>query len=203
MSLRVVQVTFHPDPERRAPEALLHARFSLVSSAIGAARSGVDVSVVQAANESRTIERDGVPFHFVDDVRAAPMRLNGTLRVPRRPSRLIEHVVGLKPQVVHVHGLNYPLAIRQLTRALRGVPVLAQDHGSAPLTGLRRDAQRWALRPLAGVAFTAREQAVPFVETSVFPPSLPVFEVLGGSNHFTPGDVGEARAATGLFGDPC
>jgi glycosyltransferase involved in cell wall biosynthesis len=53
------------------------------------------------------------------------------------------------------------------------------------------------------VAFTHRDQARPFVQAGVLPPSLPVFEVLESSSRFTPGDGGEARRATGLAGDPC
>jgi glycosyltransferase involved in cell wall biosynthesis len=34
-------------------------------------------------------------------------------------------------------------------------------------------------------------------------PELPVFEILESSSHFTVGDQDVARAATGLYGDPC
>jgi glycosyltransferase involved in cell wall biosynthesis len=53
------------------------------------------------------------------------------------------------------------------------------------------------------VAFTAREQAAPFVEGGVFRKDLAVFEAIEGSSTFTPGDQATARAKCGLFGDPC
>ncbi|HKG91060.1 MAG TPA: glycosyltransferase family 4 protein [Gemmatimonadaceae bacterium] len=202
-ALRVVQVGFHVDPQGRDAEALLGAWPTLPGVAAGAARAGVEVTVVQAAARRQTLERDGVVYHFVDDARARPLRLPGGVRLPRRPARLLERVASLAPDVVHVQGLHYPLAARQLARALPGVPLLVQDHASRAPAGWRRVAWRWGHAPIAGVAFTAREQAAPFFEARAIPAGLPVFEVIEGSTAFTPGDQDAARRETGLFGDPC
>jgi glycosyltransferase involved in cell wall biosynthesis len=83
------------------------------------------------------------------------------------------------------------------------VCLFIQDHGSLPPGGWRSTAWRWALRPTAGVAFTAREQAAPFIDAGVLRRDVPVFEVVEGSSTFTPGDQAQARALTGLHGDPC
>jgi glycosyltransferase involved in cell wall biosynthesis len=109
----------------------------------------------------------------------------------------------MAPDVIHVHGLVYPLAVHQLARAFRGTPVLVQDHGTRPPQGWMRTAWRLASQSMAGVAFTARQQAAPFVDARVFRADLPVFEVIEGSSTFVPGDREAARRATGMFGDPC
>ncbi|HEX6631491.1 MAG TPA: glycosyltransferase family 4 protein [Gemmatimonadaceae bacterium] len=199
----MTQVSFHCDAERRDAETLLRVWPTLPRVAIAAARAGVDVTVVQGAARRQTVVRDGVAFHFVDDARAMPARLPGGLRVVRRPDRLIASVAALAPDVVHVHGFQYPLAVRQLARSLPGVPVLVQDHASRPPDGWRRHAWRWALRPLAGAAFTARAQAEPFVAAGVLRATLPLFEVLEGSSTFTPGHREAARRESGIGGDPC
>jgi glycosyltransferase involved in cell wall biosynthesis len=201
--LRVVQVSFHTDAERRRPETLLHAWPTLPAVATAAARAGVDVTVVQAAHHEAAIVQGGVTFHFVDDGHRPPMQLPGGVRVERRPDRLLRRIAALEPDVVHVHGLNRPLAVRRLARALGGVPVLVQDHGSVAPQGWRRRAWRWAYAPLAGVAFTAREQVDPFVAAGALRPDVPVFEVLEASSTFAPGDREEARRAMRMFGDPC
>jgi glycosyltransferase involved in cell wall biosynthesis len=201
--MHAVQVSFHADAQRRHPETLLAAWPTLSGVAAGVARAGVDISVVQAAHRNQTLERDGVAFHFVDDSRASPIRLGGGVSLPRRPGRLIDRVISLAPDVVHVQGLDYPLAVRQLTKAVRGVPVLVQDHGTSEPAGLRRAAWRWSYRFLDGVAFTARDQATPFFEAGALRRDLPVFEVLEGSSRFAPGDRVAARQATGMFGEPC
>jgi len=150
----------------------------------------VDVTVVQTAHAAKTIERDGVSFQFVEGA-------------PRRWTGVIERVASLAPDVVHVQGLNFPRAMRPLSHAVPGVPLLVQDHAGVPPTGWRARAWRWAHRTVAGVLFTARDQATPWKRAKILRADLPVFEVLVSSTDFTPGDRAAARRATGMFGEPC
>jgi glycosyltransferase involved in cell wall biosynthesis len=203
MPLRAVQVSFYPDPLGREPEALLEAWPTLPGVALGVARVGVGVAIVQAAGRRRTLEREGVSFHFVDEGRAVPRRLPGGIPIPGRPRRILEAVTALAPDIVHVHGFQFPLAIRQLVHAVHPAPVVVQDHGFAAPRGWRRYPWRWALRNLAGATFVAREQATPLFEAGVLRAGLPVFEVMEGSTSFTPGDQSQARCVTGIGGDPC
>jgi glycosyltransferase involved in cell wall biosynthesis len=188
--LRVVQVSFHADQQRRGAESLLEAWPTLPAVAAGVARAGVDVTVVQTAHADETIDQDGVSFHFVNDAK------------PRR-TRVTQRIVSLAPDVVHVQGLHHGRAVRALARATRTAPVLVQDHGNVEPRGWRRTALRWAFRPIDGVAFTVRAQAEPWIESGVLRADLPVFDVLEGSTAFTPGDETEARRTTGISGDPC
>jgi glycosyltransferase involved in cell wall biosynthesis len=188
--LRVVQVSFHLDHEQRDAESLLRAWPTLPAVATAAARADVDVTVVQRAHKRETIERAGVSYHFVDEPR-------------RQPTRVLKCVTALKPDVVHAQGLNFPRAIGSLSRVLPDVPLLVQDHGTVPPTGWRASAWRWAYRSLAGVAFTAREQATSWKHAKILRADLPVFEVLESSTYFTPGDHQAARCAANMFGAPC
>jgi glycosyltransferase involved in cell wall biosynthesis len=201
--LRVVHVGFYADVERREPEELLSAWPTLLGVAAGLVRAGVETTIVQASAHRQHFERDGVTCHFVDDDRAMPVRPRGRLPIVRRPSRLLERVASRSPDVLHVNGFQYPVAIRQLARAVPGVPIIVQDHYSSAPSGWRGPAWRIVAPRLAGVAFTAREQATPFVASGALSRRTPVFEVFEGSSTFTPGDVSEARRATGLHGDPC
>jgi len=184
--LRVVHVSFHLDVEQRDGAALLRAWPTLPAVASAVARAGVDVTVVQTAHKSETIQRDGVGFHFVEGAH-------------RDWARVFERVASLEPDVVHVHGLNVPRAMRPLSRAVPGVPVLVQDHGGPVPAGWRRIAWGWAHRTLSAATFTASEQATPWKRAGVLRADLPVFEVLEGSSEFTPGD----RDATNMSGAPC
>lgn len=188
--LRVAQVSFHADAQRRDGGSLLRAWPTLSAVAAGVARAGVDVTVVQTAHADEAICRDGIDYHFVNDAR-------------RTPRRVIERVALLAPEVVHVHGFHHALAVRTLVGAVRGAPVLVQDHGGAPPRGWRRIAWQWMFRSIGGVAFTAREQATPWIDSGVLPPVVRVFDVLEGSSSFSPGNQSDARRVTGLFGDPC
>jgi glycosyltransferase involved in cell wall biosynthesis len=185
--LHAVHVSFYSDVERRAPEVLLEAWPTLLGVAAGLVRAGVETTVVQASAHRQTMERDGVRLHFV----------NGALGALRRC------VESLKADVVHVHGFTHPLALRRLVGGVGSTPVVVQDHASRAPAGWRRHLWRWAIAPVAGVTFAAREQAEPFFAARAFPRTTRVFEVLEGSSSFTPGDQASAQRATGLFGHPC
>jgi glycosyltransferase involved in cell wall biosynthesis len=121
----------------------------------------------------------------------------------RRSADVIDHVVALHADVVHLHGFVRPLLVRRLRAALQGVPLLVQDHGSRVPTGARRLFWRLAFGDVDAVAFAAREQAAPFVDAGVLRRGTPVFELFEDSTSLGVGDRDAARAATGLFGDPC
>jgi glycosyltransferase involved in cell wall biosynthesis len=185
--LHAVHVSFYSDVERRAPEVLIEAWPTLLGVAAGLVRAGVDTTVVQASAHCQTIERDGVRLHFVNGSRG----------------ELLHRVASLKADVVHVHGFTHPVALRRLAGGVRGTPVVVQDHASPAPAGWRRHLWRWAIAPVAGVTFAAREQAEPFFAAGAFPRSTRVFEVQEGSSRFTPGDQAAAQRATGVFGNPC
>jgi glycosyltransferase involved in cell wall biosynthesis len=199
---RVVQVSFIPEAERRDPETLLAAWPTLVNVGASVAAAGVPLTVVLAAGRDQMIERDGVRYEFVDDGRDVPRQAPRGRRV-RRSADVIDHVVAQGPDVVHLHGFVRPLQARRLRAALRGVPLLVQDHASRVPNGARRLFWRLAFGDADAVAFAAREQVQPFVDAGVLRRSTPVFELFEDSTHFGIGDRDAARAATGLFGDPC
>jgi len=188
--LKVVQLSFHADHQRRDAESLMSAWPTMTAVAEAVARVGVDLTVVQAAHADEMVRQNGVEYHFVKDEKA-------------RRSRVAQRVASLSPDVVHVQGLHHGRAVHSLTRALRGTPVLVQDHGNIEPRGWRRTALRWAFRSIDAVAFTVKDQAAPWIAAGVLGSNLPVFDVLGGSSRFTPGDQREAQKATGVFGDPC
>lgn len=197
--MRVVQVSFFRDPWRRAPEELLRAWPSLSDVACAVAATGVEVQVVQAAAHAARIEHEGVTFHFVAD-RAGPWSRRWR-RFTLPGTDLRRTVSELAPDVLHVHSLSFPLALRRVRTDVT-CPIIVQDHAD----GVPRFPVRWltaaALRACAGVTFTARAQAIPWREAGCLPARIPVFEVLESSSHFTPGPQAVGRAALGVHGDP-
>jgi glycosyltransferase involved in cell wall biosynthesis len=192
----VVQVGCIPDSRRRTGAELLRAWPTLPDVAGAAAAAGVDVAVVQAGWADETLEHGGVPIHFVAEPAGAPRRI-----ADAAPLRLLRAVRDLRPDVIHLQGLDFPLQTRLLCAT--GVPVLVQDHGSVPPPRPYRPGRRWGLSRIAGVAFTAREQAEPFRHAGLLRAETPVFEVLESSARLRPGDRTAARAAAGMDGAPC
>jgi glycosyltransferase involved in cell wall biosynthesis len=200
---RVVQVDCHIDPQRRAPEALLAAWWTQPAFAQAASRAGVDVTVVQAASRDAVIERDGVAFHFVRERPGTRWRRRLGLWATPLPWNLARRVAELRPHLIHLHSLSFPLHARFLGGRVPGAPVLVQDHKDGLPPRWRRSVDRFGLARIAGTAFTVRAQAKPFIDAGVLRADLPVFELLENSSRFSPGTQVEARARTGLRGDPC
>jgi glycosyltransferase involved in cell wall biosynthesis len=192
--LHVVQLGLFNDPQRRKPAELLAAWTTLADVAEAAARAaGLRVSVVQACAHAERLERGGVRYHFLPcaetttDARVAP---------------LIELLRGVRPDVLHVHGLDFPRPVLSLAAALPTVPIILQDHASRPPRLWRRALQRRAFASVRGVAFCAAGQARPFREAGVLAAHTPVYAIPETTCRFEPGDRAAARRETGLDGDP-
>lgn len=192
--MHVVQVSFFVDPERRPPEKLLHDWHSLVDVAAATATACERVTVVQASMVPGLIERSGIAFHFLaPDNRSSRLTRGKTFRTLLRD---------LAPDVVHVHGLGFSHELHQLRALLPKVPILLQDHADRVPRFWRRRSWRRGAAIAAGVSFCARSQAEPFLRSGLLSSRVHIFEIPESTSTFVPGEQGEARAATGLQGNP-
>jgi glycosyltransferase involved in cell wall biosynthesis len=182
----VVQISFFSDPQGRSAEQLLNAWPTLVDVAEAAAKSGSQVSVVQASSQAERLERNGVHYHFLpfDDA-----SYRGLLR-------------SLAPEVYHVHGLDFPQQVLSLSGSSGGVPIILQDHASRPPRIWRRAAARRAMSVAAGVAFCSLAQARPFAQAGLIAASTKLYEIPESTSRFAPADRDDARRLTGVEGDP-
>ncbi len=201
--MHVAQVSFHADPLAREPDALLEAWPTLPAVATATVNAGVEVTVVQAAAHDAVCERQGVRYVFVREPR--PTRVHGRLGLWASPGgdRVARRVAEVGADVLHVQGLGFPRHLARLASVNGSAPIVAQDHADRPPPRWAARFWRRALDRAAGVVFTAKEQALPFVAAGALGPTTPVYEVLESSSTFTPGNRGEARRSTGLHGDPC
>lgn len=177
--MRVVQVNLARPQDRPTPEALLDMWPTLRDVAIAVGRAGVEVTVVQSFHRTAELTLDGVDFQFT-------------------PHRLSSAVAACRPDLIHIHGLDFAIHTRLLCEL--GIPVLVQDHASsAPWRARRRS---WGLARVAGAAFTDAAQARPFLANGSLRRGLPIFSVPESSTLFSPGDREQARQKCGIFGEP-
>jgi glycosyltransferase involved in cell wall biosynthesis len=182
----VVQVGFHVDPRRREPAQLLHDWPTLVDVAESARQGGSRVTVAQACRRPDILTRNGVRYHFFASDADAP-----------------ELIRSLGPDVIHVHGLHFPREILRLAAHLPDVPILLQDHANRLPRPWRRALYRRAFSAAAGVAFCARPQSRPFEAARLIGERTSIHVIAESTSRFNPGPRDEARARTGLEGDPC
>jgi glycosyltransferase involved in cell wall biosynthesis len=192
--MRVVHVNCARDPQRRTGTDLLDAWPTLVSVAAAVKDAGGDVHVVQSSARSGYCERAGVRCHFVAEPWAGMRPAAGYA-----PWRIARAVKALQPDVIHVNGFGFPFHTRALCAL--GAPVLVQDHADNPNS--RMGALRgWGMARVDGAAFTAAGMSLPFFSNRTFRPGMPVFSIPESSTHFQSGDGEQARAKTGIYGNP-
>jgi len=156
--------------------------------------AGADVTVIQASRHTRYLSRNGVNYHFLPfgaGARLAPE--SGDL------ARLLRRI---DPDVVHVHGLHFPVDVLALSKLTMRTPIILQDHASRLPRFWRRPLWRRAFAAAAGVAFCSHEQALPFARAHLMSSTTPVYEIPESSSRFTPGDRAEARRSLAVQGAP-
>jgi glycosyltransferase involved in cell wall biosynthesis len=182
--MHVLSVGFNVERAGRDPDEVFHTWPTLTHVGEASATAGVHVTVLQASQQPRVVEHRGVTCHFV------------------KPATLAGHAASLKAEVLHVHGLCFPLHTRLLAERTGRVPIVLQSHADRPPAPWRTAIHRWGLRHTAAVICTERSQMDPFIQARLLPRSIQVFELAGASSRFTPGSREEARKMTGVFGDP-
>jgi glycosyltransferase involved in cell wall biosynthesis len=192
--LHVVQISFFNDAEGRLPAQLLDAWPSLVDVAEAAFRIGIRVSVVQACSHSERLVRGGVHYYFQPFGDAPAMNGSSTA--------LRELLRKLSPDVFHVHGLGFPQHVLSMSSFAGGVPIVLQDHANRPPPLWRRALWRRGMALAAGITFCALAQARPFAKAGLVHPETRLYEIPESTSRFSPGDRQQARAITGVDGDP-
>jgi len=167
------------DPDERDPDAMLARSHPMTGWATALVEAGAGpVSVVQRFSREALIRRDGVDYHLVSD---------GGPGAPRPwfwGARFAHRVLSLRPDVVHVDGLQYPVIVRHLRwRLPAAVPVVAQDHGGFGEGSSRfhsrrgRALYRVGLGAGDGFLFTSRPQAAPWLAAGIIPDPGRVHEI--------------------------
>lgn len=192
--MHVVQISFFVDPKRRSPDVLLDEWRSLSEIADSVATTGARVTVIQSNMVPGHIQQSGVAFHFI-----APDRAGARLTSSPALRSLISD---LAPDVIHVHGLGFAREVRALRDLLPTVPILLQDHADRVPNFWGRRAWQRGTAAASGISFCSRAQAEPFLKAGLLAPDMPVFEIPEGTSMFAPGDKGQARSLTGMYGSP-
>lgn len=178
------------------PKALLERYESLTGWAAGLAQAGVEVVVLQRFGRDATVERGGIRYEFVADRHAPHPKLW------QLPIRLHQRARALRPTVLHLNGLLFPLQVAMARAMHPRAALVVQHHAGRPMRGWRRQLQRAGLRGADGFLFAARALAAPWLAAGVIPSPNRVFEVMEGSTWFTAQPRAEARQRSGLHGEP-
>ncbi|XHS78834.1 glycosyltransferase family 4 protein [Burkholderiaceae bacterium UC74_6] len=182
--VRVAQISFHHDLEERRPTELLADWYTLSQLAQAAREGGAEVRVFQASRHLERHVHEGISFSF------GPFDGAG-LRAAVADA-----------DVLHVQGLGFARDVLRLAAVAQGRPILLQDRANRPPAPWRRSLWRAALGETRGLLFCSREQSLPFQQRGLIGPGTRIYELPGVSSDFEPRDIAQARALTGIHGQP-
>jgi len=119
------------------------------------------------------------------------------------PWKLHRLIRSLKPDIVTVHGLHYPLQTIQLRLQLPShVRIIAQHHAEKPFIGIRKYFQRLASNYVDAYLFASKKMGERWVARGNISTAKKVYEVMEVSSVFEPMERVPARKKTGARGDP-
>lgn len=159
---------------------------------------GVRVTALCRFDRDEDLSRNGVDYHFrVDD---PDLLLAGRRTLP---ASLFQLARSLRPDVVHLHGLLFPVQAAGLRLFLgRGPVVAVQHHGERPEGRMRHGLQRLLFRSADGFLFTAPGIADEWRRAGILDPSWPVHGVVEASTDFVPSPRTAPGGRTILPGSP-
>ncbi len=182
----VVQVNFAYDNRLTDPDQLLRRYFTLTGWSDALVRAGAGtVAVIQQFHRDADVERHGVRYLF-------------------RRQRLQPAAASLRPDIAHVHGLEFPARTWLLRRALdRDAAVVVQSHadggaiGRAPRLRLLGRAARHAVDAFL---FAADEHAETWRGAGLVAAHQPTYRIMPASTSLRP--CPGPAAETGVSGSP-
>jgi glycosyltransferase involved in cell wall biosynthesis len=201
-ALRIVQVNAVYDRAAATATHLLDAYPTLCDLSDAMLEAGASVATVQRFHTASREVRGNAQYWLVCD--------HGPSTLPwwQSSSAVANAVHAWRPDVVHVHGLQFPALLRGLRSRLGPeVAIVVQDHAGQPppVTAVIGDLRRWywrrGLSAVDAYSFTAAEQAGPW-QAAGFLPDRPVLAILEGSTRIRPQPRDGARSFTGMDGTP-
>jgi glycosyltransferase involved in cell wall biosynthesis len=201
MTMRVAIVNPVWEPAVRTPGETLQRFRSLTGWANAVASAGAAVTVHQRFPSSTAAELAGVSYTFVRDG-GGP----NPGRVWRDSQEVAASVRAVKPDLVHVNGVVFPEWLRSLRRALPPrIRMVAQDHGGwdpALASAWSRLRVRRGLSAMDAVLVSSPGHASAWRAASVVPPSVHLADVMEASTDLRPMPSHDAKAVSGVTGDP-
>lgn len=150
-----------------------------------------DVKSVHCIRYTGVMKRNDVEYHFL---KCSKLEIMFPFKLHRY---ILNH---LKPDVIIVHGIHFPLQVILLHRSIRSAKIIIQHHSERPLRHIKGILQRIVDRFTSAYFFPSIEQAKPWVEQGQIESTAKVHEVIEVPSVFYPIDKKEAKAVTKIRG---
>ncbi len=193
--MTIVNLSFPYNERATTEQQLLQQQYTSMGWAKALCEKGETVIMVKRFRQNSTLLQNNISCYFIKD------RFAGNLRTWQVPLTLLKKVRSLDADIVHVHGLGFPLQTFVLRLLLkRKTAIVVQHQGGLPATGARG----WLYRLLNSVAdgffFVSRQQGTAWFRSRA--QQHKIMPVMEGATSFTYANRQVARAETGITGQP-
>lgn len=151
-----------------------------------------DVKCVHCIQYDGVLKRNRVEYHFIDYSRIE-------ITFPVKLHRYIVHE--LKPDVIIVHGMQFPAQVLLLRFAIKSAKIIIQHHSERPLRHIKGFLQRMVDRITSAYFFPSIEQAEGWVNKGQIASIKKVYEVIEVPSVFYPIDREKGKAVTQVTGE--
>ena len=188
--MRIVNLSYVSIKEYDRPESWLK-RINYFTGILEAMSLEATVINFHSIRYKGILTRNGVEYHFKQ------------LSIFQRwfPFAFHSYMLGLKPDVIIVHGLLFPWQVLLLQwQRDQDVKIFIQHHAERPLKGLRNFLQRKADQQVEGYFFSSRELGLEWVRRKLISNEKRIYEVMEVSSVFSPVMRDHARQRTLVSG---
>jgi len=152
----------------------------------------LQVQVAKHLNYEGLEKIDGVQYAFFKSN-------NSFFHIPFKTHKYIKQQ---QPDVVLVQGFVFPVQVIALRLKLgRRVKIIIQHHGEKPFTGIKKYFQKMACRCTDAFLFTARGNAMPYIESGLITNKERCFDVLEASTFITRQNRQGSKKLLGITGE--
>jgi len=190
--MRFVFVSYNYSPDISTPQEWLN-RVKIYVGSLECLSKNHTVICVEQINYKGNFSNNGVQYHCVSYGKKKnyfPRKLNGFVK-------------SLRPDVIVVSGLHFPLQVIQLRLGLgRKIKIIAQNHAEKPFTGIKKYLQQLADKYIDAYFFASHAAGAEWVSKGNLHSEKKVREIMEVSSVFYPVDKILARSITRVSGDP-
>jgi glycosyltransferase involved in cell wall biosynthesis len=188
--MRIVHLSYAHITDYDDPDKWLK-RINFFVALIEEMATEADVKSVHCIQYSGQLKRNGVEYFFLKCSRLQSIF----------PLGLHRHVLNqLKPDIIVVHGVHFPLQVLLLHRSIKYAKIIIQHHSERPLRHIKGFLQRFVDRFTSAYFFPSVEQALPWVEKGQIGSIDKVHEVTEVPSIFYPIDRQQAKDVTKVKG---
>lgn len=186
--MKFVFTSYSSSPEYNLPEDWLD-RINAYTGILEKLGIEHTVTGIERINYEGEYEKNNVQYLFTRQTKR-------TVRFPFRQHRLVKK---LKPDVVFINGLIFPLQVIQLRWKLgKAVKIIMLHRGERPFRGLKGYLQKLADRMIDAYLFTSAEFGKEWMQFGNISSQKKIYEVIQGSSVFYPEEKTSAREKLGI-----